>query len=547
MRRNTPAIPRHSLFPPFPLPSFSQSTPAIFLRILKTKILRYFIFLMKKTIRVSNILKKRALAVLAVGIGCMLHTNAVAQAASVTKGNTPAKTIKMPTLPATFKHPGLLHSTEELAFIKKKIQAGEEPWASAFEQMKTSPWAALNYKPKPHVSISSGFLGAGAKEGGVADASHDSKTAYTQALMWVFTGNEQYVRNAANILTAWSILRENRGGNWYIQGAWTATMFTNAAEIVRYTWDGWKQEDIDKFSTMLNEAFLPILHNRMSYGNRLLSVSQAMISIGVFNEDRAAVTEALQRWVSYVPCWIYLESDGKKPIVPDYWLTGPSNEELAQMDKGMRLLPDVSNSWIFRDTEILAKMKQFKLGDDSSSYKDANLNTHFITRHWNKAPEEAFIDGLSGEIFRDLGHADLGFSSLAGVAEVAWHQGIDLYGLEAKRIVAGVELLSSLRIDEVIPPAFYRIRGTPIQSSMDLIYNHYRNRMGVEMPKTLAFMKKAVRPSLKKEVNGAPGWCWVPVELGVRAENVVWPISSNIAWELLLHADQTGLSTGAKR
>lgn len=445
----------------------------------------------------------------------------------------PPARVKLPPLPARFTHPGLLHSKEELEFTKKKIAAGEEPWKSAFEQMKTSPWADRDYKPgKSRATIRSGINGQGSAEGGVAEASRDAKTAYTQALMWAYTGDGQYARNTAAILNNWSILRENRGGNWYLQAAWLSTMLANAAEVLRYTWPEWKQDEIARFSEMLNEAFLPIFHNRPAYGNRLFSVSYAMMAIGVFNEDRAAFTEGMHRWVSYVPCWIYLKTDGPEPIRPDYLLTTPSNDELAALDKN--LFPDVTKSWIYREKSVLETMKDNKLGDDISLFRNPR-DPEIAGRHWNNAPAESYVDGLSAETFRDLGHCDLALAGIAGSAEIAWHQGIDLYGLEARRLVAFLELQAGLRVSASIPPVFFRVKGTPA-STVDMAYNHYHRRMGLDLPLTREFLEKAIRPCLQKEIKGAPGWSWVPVEPGIRAENIVWPITSNVAWETLTHA-----------
>lgn len=437
------------------------------------------------------------------------------------------RAVTLPALPETFRHPGLLHTKEEFAFIRQKIAAGEEPWKSAFEQMKSTPWAALDYKPnKGRETISSGINGSGSWEGGVAHASRDAKAAYTQALMWNLTGNEQYARNAAEILNSWSVLRQNLGGNWYLQAAWLATMFANAGELVRHTWDGWSPEDVARFSTMLDEAFLPIFHNRPGYGNRLFSVSYAMMAIGVFNDDKAAFTEGLHRWVSYVPTWIYLTEDGPAPIRPDYWLTTPSNEALAALSPGKK--------WMFREQEILDLMKANKLGDDSTMFKNEGM-LEKGGRHWHGAPDAAHVDGLAAETFRDLGHCDLGFAAVINSAEIAWHQGIDLYSLEQKRLLAFMELHAGLRIDEVVPPVFYRVKGTPVQSSVEVAYNHFNHRKGIELPKTRTFIEKGLRPCLTKPVNGAPGWSWVPVEPGVRAENIVWPMGCNIAWETIAH------------
>lgn len=435
----------------------------------------------------------------------------------------------LPEIPDQFKHPGLLYSSDELEFVKAKIQAGEQPWKSAFDQMKATPWAAVTYQPHAQEVISSGFGGKGAKEGGAGNASADAIAAHTQALMWVYTGDERHAQNCAKILNAWSILKRNEGGNWYLQASWITPHLTNAAELLRATYPKWEEKEITAFSQMLDSTLLPIFHNRKAYGNRLFSVSYAMMAIGVFNNDRAAFAEGLHRWVSYVPCWIYLEEDGPVPFQPNYLETGPSNDELARLYTSTGKNPQ--ESWIFREEEIQARMKEQKLGDDSSMFKQINMRTL-----WYRAPKEAYVDGLAAETYRDLGHCDLALGGLGSAAEVAWHQGIDLYGMEEKRLVAFLELHSALRIDEVIPPAFYRVRGTPVNPTFEIVYNHYVNRKGKDLPKTKAFIEKALRPCLKVEPNGPPGWSWVEVPLGVRGENVAYPAVCNMAWEVLTHA-----------
>ena len=48
-----------------------------------------------------------------------------------------------------FVHPGMLHTTSDLEFMKAKILAGEEPWKEAWNQLKDSEIASLlNCTPK---------------------------------------------------------------------------------------------------------------------------------------------------------------------------------------------------------------------------------------------------------------------------------------------------------------------------------------------------------------------------------------------------------------
>jgi hypothetical protein len=114
--------------------------------------------------------------------------------------------IKIPAVPQVFKHPALLNNLAELTLVRQKIEAKEEPWYSAFETMKATPWASLKYKPKPHKIVQLRLSRRGwGSAGGSDDQGRDAIAAYTQALMWIFTGDGRHAAKAAEILNAWSI------------------------------------------------------------------------------------------------------------------------------------------------------------------------------------------------------------------------------------------------------------------------------------------------------------------------------------------------------
>ena len=54
---------------------------------------------------------------------------------------------------ATFRHPGILNNKEELDFIRDRVQAGAEPWKSAFAKLSKSRYASLDYTPKPRAVV----------------------------------------------------------------------------------------------------------------------------------------------------------------------------------------------------------------------------------------------------------------------------------------------------------------------------------------------------------------------------------------------------------
>ena len=438
----------------------------------------------------------------------------------------PGPKIPVPQPPATFRHPGLLNNMEELKKIRAKIEAGEEPWKSAFEQMKASNYSKLDRKPNPVEISKSGILGKGGDAGGAKAESIDAKSAYTMALMWVFTDDVRYAKKAVEILNAWTILKGHAGGNWYLQASWTGSVFASAAEIIRATYPDWSKEEIAAFSAMLNRAFLPELHNRLAYGNRALSTMNALVAIGVFNNDRAAFYEGVSHWVSYVPCWIYLKEDGAVPFLPDYWKNGPTNEELAKLSAD--LFPDASKAWFSQEIKII--------GEDRTMLEKGDINLL-----WYNPP--MYVDGMCSETFRDMGHCDLGFASLIYTAEIAWHQGIDLYSIHAKRIMAFMEFQSGLRIDEKIQTEFYRIQFNNVNPTWETAYNHYHNRMGYALPKTGEFIKRALRPNLTKPFSVPSVPLYMFPEPGVRADKIMWPCTLQMAWETLTHGELGGGKT----
>src|SRR6185503_13058924 len=55
-----------------------------------------------------------------------------------------------------FRHPGVLVSKSQLDYVRKKIEAGEEPWKGAFAKLKASSYASLSMTPKPRASVDCG-------------------------------------------------------------------------------------------------------------------------------------------------------------------------------------------------------------------------------------------------------------------------------------------------------------------------------------------------------------------------------------------------------
>jgi hypothetical protein len=329
-----------------------------------------------------------------------------------------------PVPPAGFRHPGVLLNRAQLDLIKQRVADGVEPQQTAFATMLASPHAALDYTPSPRATVECGSYSK--PDLGCKDERRDATAAYSQAIAWHVTGNAKYARNAVRIMNAWAntLTGGHTNSNGPVQAAWTASVWPRAAEIIRATFDGWAPEDIARFQKMLVTQYVPsLIGGSDENGNKELAMSEALINIGVFNDDRAIYDAGVKMWRGRAPAYIYLKSDGPAPVLP-------ASGEAA--------------IW------------------------------------GNKGKTTPYVDGLLQESMRDAHHANMGFSSIVNAAETARQQGLDLYAEQGARIVAAMEFQAQfLKPNSATPPPFLEFS---LQPTWEIAYNHFHHRLGLELP-----------------------------------------------------------------
>lgn len=113
--------------------------------------------------------------------------------------------------------------------------------------------------------------------------------------------------------------------------------------------------------------------------------------------------------------------------------------------------------------------------------------------------------GQLQESGRDQGHATLDVALLGPLCQVAWNQGVDLYGYAGNRVLAGCEYCAQYNLSNAVPYAPYNncdnVNQTVISSSgrgtirpcWEMIYNHYVNLLGLSAPHVAQFAA-LVRP-----------------------------------------------------
>ena len=87
--------------------------------------------------------------------------------------------------------------TPQLSFVKAKLAAGAQPWSTGLANLKNAKadtganngvaYSSLSWTPRPVA-----YVGCGAyhnPDEGCFDEVNDAVAAYTQALLWYYTGN----------------------------------------------------------------------------------------------------------------------------------------------------------------------------------------------------------------------------------------------------------------------------------------------------------------------------------------------------------------------
>lgn len=131
--------------------------------------------------------------------------------------------------------------------------------------------------------------------------------------------------------------------------------------------------------------------------------------------------------------------------------------------------------------------------------------TYYLEGQGNGAVLHYFNEfGQCQESGRDQSHVQMGIGFLGSACEIAWKQGIDLYGAYDNRLARGFEYTAKYNLGYDVPfETFRSIDGKYEHKSIsrrgrgrfrpiyERAYHHYHDRMGMEMPYTLEVIGKS--------------------------------------------------------
>ena len=350
--------------------------------------------------------------------------------------------------PAAFQHPGVLNSRQSLEFARGKVDAGAQPWKTAFDRLRGDGLASMSRKAKPRATVECGP--ASKPNLGCSDERQDANAAYAQSLLWFMTRDAKHATKAIELMDAWSAtIKGHTNHNAPLQTGWAGANWSRAGELIKHTYTGgWPQQA--RFATMLRTVYLPaLLKGSGANGNWEMIMVDAAIGIAVHLDDKAAYDRAVTLWRGRVPAYVYLKSDGPTP----------------------RSAPGRPKSG--------AELVKYWYGQKSPT------------------------DGHAQETCRDLGHTGWGLEAAVHVAETAHIQGQDLYGEMRERMTKALEFHTRLDQGGSVPSS---VCGGKISRGfgpvVEVAYNHYHNRTGVALPQT----QKSVERGRPAGTSHFMGW-----------------------------------------
>jgi hypothetical protein len=205
--------------------------------------------------------------------------------------------------PATFKHPGLLHSEADFTRMKSKVANGEQPWTAGYEKLVNNRHASLDWKPSPAEKIYRGSNPEAAQNYSLLY--RDAAAAYAHALRWKVSGEPLHAEKAVAIMNAWS--KEFKyllgSADRFLAAGIYGYQFANAAEIMR-TYPGWAAEDFERFKKMMLDIFYPESYRMLTnhndarvdhyWANWDLASMASLIAIGVLTDRGDIYDQAIE-------------------------------------------------------------------------------------------------------------------------------------------------------------------------------------------------------------------------------------------------------------
>jgi hypothetical protein len=210
---------------------------------------------------------------------------------------------------AGFVHPGVGLTADHIENMRTQVLAGVEPWASYYDAMVQTRYAAVGFKASIQGPTDDEPTVDAYNTASMRGRQHaDSIGAMTQALMYVVTGDEVYRANALHVIRTWSSLDPDKYqyfADAHIHTGVPLYQTLVAAEIIRSTepvndeLDGydlrWSERDQQRIEDNLIRPVLDtFLYSQNRLWNQHLYGVIGMVAAAIFLDDAELYAERVE-------------------------------------------------------------------------------------------------------------------------------------------------------------------------------------------------------------------------------------------------------------
>lgn len=203
---------------------------------------------------------------------------------------------------AGFTHPGIGITKKELVNIRKQIEDKKDPWYTYYTKMAGEGYASRSFACNNLVDGNIRYDSwSGQNIEGVVG--NDGQRAYTQALMYVITGDEIYRSNAMKIIRVYEQMVPEKFASYmdcHIHAPGPFYKMVQAAEILRYTactteeWN-WTVEDTEKFTTNFVD---PVVNTFLNVNDKFMNQHNfplfGTLAAAIFKDDMESYKEKVE-------------------------------------------------------------------------------------------------------------------------------------------------------------------------------------------------------------------------------------------------------------
>lgn len=259
----------------------------------------------------------------------------------------------------------------------------------------------------------------------------DVLAAYKNALMWCMTGDTRHAEKSIEILNAWADLVSFYGGGTEpLCAGLYGTPLVNAAEIMKHTYDGWAEEDLQHFSDMLVYPG----YSNTTVPTQAISDDQVTFYWRTYMGDAGRHgNQGLLAWRTVMAIGIFLDNEIIYDRAMNNILGLPHREDDLPYPTGPPVVnptPTYSNKYYNEYTRTSTSTAIADYGYDDQIQ-------HYI-----------YDNGQCQEFSRDQVHSSLGMGCIAEMMEIAWNQGDDIYSYLDDRVLKGLEFSAKYNLSD---------------------------------------------------------------------------------------------------